>query len=146
MPILLRLLLGAAVLSGLYFFSVAAPATSSLIIDPFRSGSIAKNAQKWLGIPFAKPAGPLDVCLEIGTFRGVSTANGTEKWLGIPFAEPPVGQLRFKAPVPIVKALKEIHNASSFGNVCPQPQSETLGAEVAEDCLFINVCLDYAVL
>ncbi|KAJ7919389.1 alpha/beta-hydrolase [Mycena leptocephala] len=111
MPILLRLLLGAAVLSGLYFFSVAAPATSSLIIDPFRSG----------------------------TFRGVSTANGTEKWLGIPFAEPPVGQLRFKAPVPIVKVLKEIHNASSFGNVCPQPQSETLGAEVAEGCLFLNV-------
>ncbi|KAJ7188969.1 alpha/beta-hydrolase [Mycena filopes] len=83
-------------------------------------------------------AASLDVSLNIGTFRGVSTANGTEKWLGIPFAQPPVGPLRFKAPVPIAKALKGIQNASKFGNACPQPPI-SLGAPIAEDCLFLNV-------
>ncbi|KAJ7116495.1 alpha/beta-hydrolase [Mycena epipterygia] len=80
----------------------------------------------------------LDVSLNTGTFRGVSTVNGTEKWLGIPFAEPPVGSLRFKAPVPIVQASSGIKNASAFGNACPQP-SGSLGAAIAEDCLFLNV-------
>ncbi|KAJ7116490.1 alpha/beta-hydrolase [Mycena epipterygia] len=80
----------------------------------------------------------LDVSLNTGTFRGVSTANGTEKWLGIPFAEPPVGSLRFKAPVPIMQASSGIKNASAFGNACPQP-SGSLGAAIAEDCLFLNV-------
>ncbi|KAF7365209.1 Carboxylic ester hydrolase [Mycena venus] len=81
-------------------------------------------------------ASPLDVSLNIGTFRGVSTSKGFQKWLGIPFAEPPVGPLRFKAPVPIAKSFDGIHNASSFGHACPQPQQ---GFKVAEDCLFLNV-------
>ncbi|KAJ7510495.1 alpha/beta-hydrolase [Mycena galericulata] len=81
----------------------------------------------------------LDVSLTTGTFRGVATANGTEKWLGIRYAEPPVGSLRFKAPVPITTAVKGITNASSFGNACPQPPSTSLGAPIAEDCLFLNV-------
>ncbi|KAA1469629.1 alpha/beta-hydrolase [Dentipellis sp. KUC8613] len=63
-----------------------------------------------------------------GTFRGVATPNNTERWLGIPYAEPPVGSLRFKAP-----------NATSFGDACPQPPSDSLGAPTGEDCLFINV-------
>ncbi|KAJ6488120.1 alpha/beta-hydrolase [Mycena vitilis] len=86
----------------------------------------------------AASTGALDVSLEIGTFRGVSTVTGTEKFLGIPFAEPPVGPLRFKAPVPIAKASNGVNNASSFGNACPQPPA-TLGAPIAEDCLFLNV-------
>ncbi|KAJ7650781.1 alpha/beta-hydrolase [Roridomyces roridus] len=82
----------------------------------------------------------LDVSLTVGTFRGVATVNGTEKWLGIPYATPPVGALRFKAPVPIAKALSgsDIKDASVFGNACPQPPGN-LGAPVAEDCLFLNV-------
>ncbi|KAJ6570084.1 alpha/beta-hydrolase [Mycena vulgaris] len=81
----------------------------------------------------------LDIPLNTGTFRGFSTPNGTEKWLGIPFAEAPIGSLRFKAPVPIAKALKGVTNASSFGHACPQPQTASLGADVGEDCLFLNV-------
>ncbi|KAJ7690144.1 alpha/beta-hydrolase [Mycena rosella] len=88
---------------------------------------------------FSVGAAPLDVSLNTGTFRGISTPNGTEKWLGIPFAQPPVGALRFKAPVPIATASAGITNASSFGNACPQPPSTSLGAAVAEDCLFLNV-------
>ncbi|KAF7312048.1 Carboxylic ester hydrolase [Mycena indigotica] len=81
----------------------------------------------------------LDVAIATGTFRGVTTANRTEKWLGLRFAQPPIGPLRFKAPVSITRAATGIQNASSFGNACPQPASDTLGAPVSEDCLFLNV-------
>ena len=80
----------------------------------------------------------IDIKLKTGTFRGLSTPNGTEKWLGIPFALPPIGQLRFKAPIPITKTSSSIMDASTFGNACPQPAA-TLGAPIAEDCLFLNV-------
>ncbi|TFK35561.1 alpha/beta-hydrolase [Crucibulum laeve] len=86
----------------------------------------------------ASPTNNLDIRLKTGVFRGVS-ANGTEKWLGIPFAQPPIGPLRFKAPLPIVKTSNAIKDASKFGNVCPQPADPTLNAPTSEDCLFLNV-------
>src|SRR5882757_1654791 len=85
-----------------------------------------------------QPGSTLDIKLQTGTFRGLSTSNGVEKWLGIPFALPPIGQLRFKAPIPITNASSAIVNASAFGNACPQPAA-TLGAPISEDCLFLNV-------
>ncbi|TFY65781.1 hypothetical protein EVG20_g5307 [Dentipellis fragilis] len=81
----------------------------------------------------------VDIRLTTGTFRGVTTPNNTERWLGIPYAEPPVGTLRFKAPVSITKPFSGIQNATSFGDACPQPPSDSLGAPTGEDCLFINV-------
>lgn len=85
----------------------------------------------------------LIVSLTSGIFRGVSSGspNDTEKWLGIPFAEPPVGKLRFKAPVPMVRTSREVMDASQFGDACPQVPSATLGAPMSEDCLKINACL-----
>ncbi|KAJ7183226.1 alpha/beta-hydrolase [Mycena filopes] len=88
----------------------------------------------------SKASGPLEVSLQTGTFRGASTGKGTEKWLGIPFAKPPVGPLRYKAPAPLTTLQFEgVRNASSFGNACPQPEFDWLNAEIAEDCLFLNV-------
>jgi len=84
-------------------------------------------------------AAPLDISTTSGTFRGVATTNSTEKWLGVRFAQPPVGALRFKAPVAITTRPAGVQNASAFGNACPQPASSSLGAPVAEDCLFLNV-------
>ncbi|KAF7327419.1 Carboxylic ester hydrolase [Mycena kentingensis (nom. inval.)] len=84
-------------------------------------------------------AAPLDVTTTSGIFRGAATANGTEKWLGIRFAQAPVGSLRFKAPVAVTNPPATIQNASTFGNACPQPASTSLGAPIAEDCLFLNV-------
>ncbi|KAF9068949.1 alpha/beta-hydrolase [Rhodocollybia butyracea] len=81
----------------------------------------------------------LDVSLTSGRYSGVATANGTDKWLGIRYATPPVGNLRFKAPLPITKPSNTLQNASDFGNACPQRPSATLGAPMSEDCLFLNV-------
>ena len=92
----------------------------------------------------ALAAPSLDVTLTSGTFRGVTNSNGTDAWLGIPFAQPPIGPLRFKAPVPITQPLQDIQNASQFGDACPQPPSSILGANVSENCLFLNVCFIYS--
>ena len=80
------------------------------------------------------------VDLTSGNFvGGRSTVNGTERWLGIPFAQPPVGNLRFKAPVPIVTPLQGVQLATEFGDSCPQlPSSTTFGPQ-SEDCLTLNV-------
>lgn len=82
----------------------------------------------------------LDVTLTSGTFRGVANLNGSDAWLGIPFAQPPIGSLRFKAPLPITQPSETIQNASQFGDACPQPPSSILGANMSENCLFLNVC------
>ncbi|KAG6840670.1 hypothetical protein C0991_005175 [Blastosporella zonata] len=79
----------------------------------------------------------LVVPLNSGTYSGIATPQGIEKWLGIRYALPPEGALRFKAPV-AVPASNRLVNASTFNNACPQPPA-TLGAPVAEDCLFLNL-------
>ncbi|XP_067007368.2 esterase FE4 [Anabrus simplex] len=59
-------------------------------------------------------------------------------FLGIPYAKPPVGNLRFKAPVPAepwngtLEALKE-------GHMCKQPSGPIRDSYSDEDCLFLNV-------
>lgn len=89
-----------------------------------------------LASPLAAPV----VDLDIGPFRGL-TANGTDIFLGVPFAQPPVGHLRFAAPQPITTRTNAVRDAVQFGNACPQPPNVTiLGAEIGEDCLFLNVC------
>ena len=87
----------------------------------------------------SSPAASLQVNTTAGTFIGQSISSGLDRWLGIPFAEPPVGSLRFKAPVPIAKPSSIVRNASTFGNACPQQPSDSLGAPMSEDCLFLNV-------
>lgn len=81
----------------------------------------------------AQSASDLTVRTTSGTFHGVSASNGIEKWLGLPFAQPPIGNLRFKAPVPITSASSAVKNATSFASVCAQPGSGS------EDCLYLNV-------
>lgn len=81
------------------------------------------------------------VHLRSGTYIGERVANGSlTRWLGLPFAESPVGELRFRAPVPIRGGGGGgVHSATSFGDACPQPLDSGLGAPVSEDCLYLNV-------
>jgi para-nitrobenzyl esterase len=66
---------------------------------------------------------------------------------GIPFAEPPIGDLRWKPPVP-VKPWKGVRSAVVYGPNCMQaPLKEYLPwtmefltqNRVSEDCLYLNV-------
>lgn len=67
-----------------------------------------------------------------GTIEGV-TEDGMNVYKGIPFAAPPVGDLRWKAPQPVV-AWDGVREARQFGN---SPVQAMGGGD--EDCLYLNV-------
>ncbi|XP_077984587.1 acetylcholinesterase-like [Glandiceps talaboti] len=60
---------------------------------------------------------------------------------GIPYAEPPIGNLRFRPPVPKSPWSGE-YNATYFRNVCMQPDMPIFPPDLEprdEDCLYLNV-------
>ncbi|KAJ6555000.1 carotenoid ester lipase precursor [Mycena vulgaris] len=112
------------------------------------------QARAALGATLAAPV----VTLDAGTFTGTAGSANTHSFLGIPFAKPPVGDLRFRLPVPI-PAYTGAHDATAMSLSCPQQEVDLpiltgLPAEVvdqvvnsifglvfpdSEDCLTINV-------
>jgi para-nitrobenzyl esterase len=67
--------------------------------------------------------------------------DGVSAFLGIPYAEPPVGELRFRPPVPKA-SWTTMYEATSRRAAAPQPVSSSdvfdIG-ETSEDCLYLNV-------
>jgi carboxylesterase type B len=62
-------------------------------------------------------------------------------FLGIPYAEPPIGDLRFKRPLP-VKQWSDPINAVNWPNSCPQIELITpflWNKNFSEDCLYLNI-------
>lgn len=62
-------------------------------------------------------------------------------WKGVPYAAPPVGELRWRAPVP-PPAREGTFAADEVGWACPQKESLTSGGEAkgfSEDCLTLNI-------
>ena len=70
-------------------------------------------------------------------------------WLGIPFAEKPLGNLRFKRPVPI-KNWEGVLNATELPNSCYQIHDTVISdfegveiwnanTKIDEDCLYLNI-------
>jgi len=78
-----------------------------------------------------------------GQVAGTS-ADGVRVFKGIPFAAPPVGELRWKAPQPVVP-WTGVKNADAFGPQCmqqPYPEGSPYAmppAPTSEDCLYLNV-------
>jgi para-nitrobenzyl esterase len=79
-----------------------------------------------------------------GLVRGVEQ-RGVHAFLGIPYAAPPVGDLRFRAPVP-AEAWTGQRDASGYGPVCLQQQMPGLFGQIGtpvsapgDDCLNLNV-------
>jgi para-nitrobenzyl esterase len=68
-----------------------------------------------------------------GKIRGMLLKSGGAVFKGVPFATPPVGELRWREPVP-VKAWTGVRDATAFGARCMQN-----GENVSEDCLYLNV-------
>lgn len=74
----------------------------------------------------------------LGKLRGAKVKE-VYVWKGIRYAQAPVGDMRFKAPVP-VKAWTGTQDALTFGAVAPQQESSIAGKEPqSEDCLYLNV-------
>jgi para-nitrobenzyl esterase len=73
-----------------------------------------------------------------------TTENGVRTFKGIPFAAPPVGDLRWKAPQPVVP-WQGVKQCDTFGPECPQapyPAGSMYASppqKQSEDCLYLNV-------
>ncbi len=76
-----------------------------------------------------------------GRIEGV-VRRGLRMWRGIPYAAPPIGELRLRAPQPVVP-WRGVRPARDFGAISPQdPRALTnVGGRVdmSEDCLTLNV-------
>jgi para-nitrobenzyl esterase len=80
-----------------------------------------------------------------GQVRGAILEKGGAVFKGIPYAAPPVGELRWREPMP-VSSWASIRDATAFGPPCAQLQSLALNAARVpdaqiskEDCLYLNV-------
>jgi len=75
-----------------------------------------------------------------GDLRGVFVeADGLVAFLGVPYAAPPVGDLRWKRPIPPAKRSGVYHTSFSRPN-CVQGSAAAVAG--AEDCLYLNVLSD----
>jgi para-nitrobenzyl esterase len=76
-----------------------------------------------------------------GPVRG-SDDGLVSSWKGIRYAAPPIGERRWRAPLPPVP-WTDIADATEFGPACPQPASPMVvfgpGSTMNEDCLTLNV-------
>jgi para-nitrobenzyl esterase len=95
-------------------------------------------------VKFAPDARPVLVTTWSGPVRGVEGA-GVRAWLGLPYAAPPVGDLRWRAPQPVVP-WTGVRDATRIGADCVQAlgRRAVLGGGGgivvgSEDCLFVNV-------
>jgi para-nitrobenzyl esterase len=81
--------------------------------------------------------------IDAGRIRGVTETSGSpvRVFRGIPYGRPPVGDLRWKPPVPPLPwgGVKE---CSTFGPSCPKPSQKIIlgiSGPKSEDCLYLNV-------
>src|SRR5215470_2861945 len=81
--------------------------------------------------------------VEGGVISG-ATVDGVRSFKGIPFAAPPVGDLRWKAPQPVI-AWEGVRQCDTFGPECPQAPYPAGSLYVSapqkqsEACLYLNV-------
>lgn len=84
----------------------------------------------------------LIVKIKSGEIKGAARPGGGAEFLGIPYAQPPIGDLRWREPVP-AKTWTGVRKATTFGAPCAQPDLGDWNRRDAEtgkeDCLFLNV-------
>jgi para-nitrobenzyl esterase len=95
-----------------------------------------------LAVGFGAEASAQTVTVTGGVIRGAMLENGGAVFRGIPYAAPPVGELRWREPMP-VKPWTSVRDATAFGAICAQVPTPLESTNVAdpgsEDCLFVNV-------
>ncbi|XP_071650123.1 juvenile hormone esterase-like isoform X1 [Temnothorax longispinosus] len=86
--------------------------------------------------------GRIEICVHEGKLIGIVEkcvyGNDYVAFRGIPYAKPPIGELRFKDPVP-AEPWSGDRDASKHGNVAVQIDLFTNEVEGDEDCLYLNV-------
>src|SRR5882757_1532711 len=55
----------------------------------------------------------------VGAIKTLANGNKVNQYLGIPFAQPPIGELRFKKPIPVTQ-WKSTFNATNERAACMQ--------------------------
>jgi para-nitrobenzyl esterase len=106
------------------------------------AGGLTAAILGWLMLG-ANPAAAVDathgtvVRIDTGLIQG-ARADGVDSFLGIPYARPPVGDLRWRAPLP-AQPWSGIRDTVAFGNRCPAAASTNGPRSETEDCLFLNV-------
>lgn len=105
-----------------------------------------------LGTIFIRiPQRPPVISCENGFVEGYREIDSVCSFKGIPYAQPPIGELRWKKPVPI-KPGKGVVMATEFGHVALQANDPTGGEAAAsskdksEDCLTLNIWVSNQVL
>ena len=77
-----------------------------------------------------------------GSIRGRPLPGAGAQFLGIPYAQPPVGDLRWREPLP-VKSWDGVRDTQEFGSPCAQLIAGEWNLHDAmtshEDCLYLNV-------
>ena len=88
-------------------------------------------------------SGSPQVIITNGTMEGIYLPIlNQDAFLGIPYCQPPVGNLRFRPPVPINETFNGTFQATAFGPVCHTGGGQFQAAALypkSEDCLHLNV-------
>ncbi|KAF7350824.1 Aldolase-II domain-containing protein [Mycena sanguinolenta] len=94
---------------------------------------------------FSSPGNVVDT--GYAQYRGNQSFPNTVAYLGIPYAEPPLGELRFRAPLPLntsrvaAEAGGKVIDATTYPNFCIQGSTGAgdAGGAGSEDCLKVNI-------
>ncbi|KAK8399799.1 hypothetical protein O3P69_003672 [Scylla paramamosain] len=140
------------VLLGLLGLSAAADLHNSLINSSTLEVNEPRREDKERKIKTARPRDPLVVHTNTGLVRGFRRnvlGKNVDTFYGIPFAQPPVGELRYKKPVPVTP-WAGILEATKLPNSCVQEpftyfpgfHGEEMwnpNTDLSEDCLYLNI-------
>src|SRR5581483_4748329 len=65
-------------------------------------------------------------------------SGAVEQFRGVPYATPPLGELRWRAPLP-AQPWSGVRPATSFAAPCIQARQPAGLPTISEDCLYLNV-------
>jgi para-nitrobenzyl esterase len=104
-----------------------------------RSGSLVLAMLSLTFVTMPAAAGDLGPIVSVngGRVRGATLEQGEAVFKGIPYAQPPVGNLRWREPMP-VRRWTGVRDATVFGAKCAQVARKPDDVS-SEDCLFVNV-------